>query len=127
MARRQRKRRQKLRAHEHRTTYVDYIRNPQQQTRFRGKITTTKRRHVVALSNVTRPLNQRRQTQSRQLNRVLSRVGVSDPTRLIQLQSLQAQPSSQTRKDHKCIKKPNSQKAGKGSGKYKGQWKPWCL
>ncbi|AXH78075.1 MAG: hypothetical protein [Microviridae sp.] len=125
MARRQRKRRQ--RRNEHRTTYAYHFGNTQQQTSFRRQAFTTQRRHVVSLSNFTRPLNQRRQTQSRQLNRVLSRGKVMSSLPQHTLTTLQAQPSPLARKDHKCIKKPNSKTAGSGSGKYKGQWKPWCL
>ncbi|AXH77327.1 MAG: hypothetical protein [Microviridae sp.] len=125
MARRQRKRRQ--RRNEHRTTYVNHFGNTQQQTRFRRKASITQRRHVVSLPTITRPLNQRRQTQSRQLNRVLSRGKVMSSLPRTTLLALQAQPSPLARKDHKCIKKPNSKTSGSGSGKYKGQWKPWCL
>ncbi|AXH75795.1 MAG: hypothetical protein [Microviridae sp.] len=127
MARRQRKRRQRSQQNEHRTTYAYHFGNTQQQTSFRRKAFTTQRRHVVSLSNFTRPLNQRRQTQSRQLNRVLSRGKVMSSLPQTTLVALQSPTSIQSRKDHKCIKKPNSKTAGSGSGKYKGQWKPWCL
>ncbi|AXH75752.1 MAG: hypothetical protein [Microviridae sp.] len=129
MARKQRKRRQRRLAHEkarrqiHRRAYPNYSRIAPKETILRASTRYITRSNVGLLPRTTRPHSRRSR---RQLNTVLSRVGGSVPTRLNTLKPLQAQPSSQTRKEHKCIQKPSSLRAHKGNGAYRNQWKPWC-
>ena len=126
MARRQRRRRLRRQSNDRRShgqTHRVHLPTSSRQIRIRRSFTLYKRQSLGVIRNPSRKAKTRRQ--SRQLNTVLSRVGVvSQPAHT--LKPLQAQPSIQSRKEHKCIKKPSSERAHSGSGAYRNQWKPWC-
>ncbi|AXH77187.1 MAG: hypothetical protein [Microviridae sp.] len=132
MARKQRKRRQRRHQNEQfrrqirQLTYRTLRSSASPNTTVRSRVSNLNKRHFGVTSRITRPTyrqSRRRLTRGRSRGVVMS----STPHTKINTQnSLQAQPSPQARKEHKCIKKPNSKTAGSGSGKYKGQWKPWC-
>ncbi|AXH75940.1 MAG: hypothetical protein [Microviridae sp.] len=128
MARKTRRRRTSRQSHE---TQRQYRRNAAYQTypTLRRKQTRSRKSLTQNRSNIIRSrLYHNRGAQQTSALAKHSRVGVlRSPTRSIHEITLQAQPSLQARKEHKCIKKPNSKTAGSGSGKYKGQWKPWCI
>ncbi len=130
MARRHRKRRQRRQSNDRRRYHIPpsslYLKTLTRQRTVRIQPRTNRRKTLGLLQRTQKTHRTRRQT-SRPLNRLVSRLGVVTSSRPNTKTSLQAQPSIISRKEHKCIRKPDSQKAGSGSGKYKGQWKPWCI
>ncbi len=133
MARRQRKRRLRRQSNETRRGKIAYQQAFSLYGKTLGRQKTVRIQYRTNRRKIARilqgnPQNQiRGQTKTRRtLIGLVGKVMSSLPTTNTQ-NSLQARPSIQSRKEHKCIRKPNSKTAGSGSGKYKGQWKPWCL
>ncbi len=132
MARRQRKRRLRRQRNDQRRkrstdlrTHGIRFQTSHGQTSLRGNPRRYRSKSLGILQR-TQQKTLHDKSNRRKLIGLVGKVVSSLPTTNTQ-NSLQTQSSIQSRKEHKCIRKPNSKTAGSGSGKYKGQWKPWCL
>ncbi len=105
-------------------SYGIRLQTPRRQTTLRGN-SRRHRRTPLGVLHRTPQKTIYNNTLRRKLTGLRGKVMSSLPLTNTQ-NSLQAKPSTQSRKEHKCIKKPSSLKAHNGSGAYRHQWKPWC-